>query len=158
MFDVRQLLAVLKGKRRRLDTAARAALPIDEGRPEAALSQLDALLESGAVPSARRAFVHNKRGVALMALGQKEQARAAFGDALGASGDFAPALVNVGNMLLEDGEPEAAMEYYRAAIRVDESYAVAYLNFSVALKRVGRASEAAPLLRKALRLEMRRRS
>jgi tetratricopeptide (TPR) repeat protein len=155
VFDITRWFA---GPRRKpADAADRAAALIERGRPDEALAALDALLADG-LAGERRAFALNKRGVALIALCRRAEADAAFADALDVEPRYAPALTNVGNVLLEDGDVEGAIARYSAAIAADEDYAVAYLNLGVALKRVGRANEAVRCLRTAHRLEMRRRS
>lgn len=157
MFDVRRWFAAKVRKRPPLDEFDRAAALTDAGNPSAALAALERLLDAPAVPAERRAFAQNKRGVALMALGRRDESLEAFCAALIALENYAPALVNVGNMLLEDGDVEDAVEYYRAGIRSDATYPGAHLNLGVALKRIGRSGEAVRHLRKAIRLEARRR-
>lgn len=121
------------------------------------MGHLDAAL-AGTLLVAERALALNKRGVALVALGDRDAARAAFHDALAAVERYPPALVNTGNLLLEDGHVEAAIEHYRAALDADPDYAQGHLNLGIALKRAGRASEGIRHLRTAQRLEGRRRS
>ena len=154
MFDIKRWFAA-RQRRRPDDDVGCAAVALDEGRPEEALAALDKAL-AGDLTAERRAFGLNKRGVALIALGRRDDARAAFTEALAAVERCAPPLVNLGNLLLEDGDVEGAIERYRAAIRADESYPMAYLNLGVALKRAGRRAEAVRSLRTVHRLEMRR--
>ena len=167
MFDIKRWFAA-RQRRRPDDDVGCAAVALDEGRPEEALAALDKAL-AGDLTAERRAFGLNKRGVALIALGRRDDgrrsadaaaarddARAAFTEALAAVERCAPPLVNLGNLLLEDGDVEGAIESYRAAIRADESYPMAYLNLGVALKRAGRRAEAVRSLRTGHRLEMRR--
>ena len=157
MFDVRRWFAAKVMKRPPPDDFDRAAALTDVGNPSQALAGLEELLGDPSVSAERRAFAHNKRGVALMALGRPDESLSAFCAALVALENYAPTLVNIGNMLLEDGDVEDAVEYYRAAIRSDANYPGAYLNLGVALKRLGRSGEAVRHLRKAIRLEARRR-
>jgi tetratricopeptide (TPR) repeat protein len=154
VFDIKRWFAA-RQRRRPDDDVGWAAVALDEGRPEEALAALDEALAGDLTPE-RRAFGLNKRGVALIALGRRDDARAAFTEALAAVERCAPPLVNLGNLLLEDGDVEGAIESYRAAIRADESYPMAYLNLGVALKRAGRRAEAVRSLRTGHRLEMRR--
>jgi len=157
MFDIKRWFAVPSLRKRPRDEADLAASLIEAGEPQEALGALEGALATETTPE-RRAFAHNKRGVALVELGRVDEALAAFCEALCAVESYAPALVNIGNVLLEEGDVADAIEHYRAAIRADETYAGAYMNLGVALKRAGRASEATRCLKKALRLEMRRRS
>jgi lipoprotein NlpI len=104
--------------------------------------------------SSERAFALNKRGVARVGLGQRELARADFSAALEAMPRFAPALANLGNLLL-DADLDAAIQCYESAIAADPDYAVAYLNLSVAYKRCGRIADAVRALRRSQRIEAR---
>jgi lipoprotein NlpI len=104
---------------------------------------------------AERAFLLNKRGVARIGLELRALARSDFTGALEALQDFPPALTNLGNLLLEDGELDAAIAHYERAIANDAEYAIAYLNLGVAHKRAGRLEEAVRALRQASRLEQR---
>ena len=121
----------------------------------AAEAAFSAFLEQGPLESAERAFLLNKRGVARIGLEQQDGARADFTAALEARPAFAAALTNLGNLLLEEGEVEAAIRRYENAIAADRDYALAYHNISVAYKRTGRIGEAVRALRHALRLEQR---
>jgi lipoprotein NlpI len=100
-----------------------------------------------------RAFLLNKRGVARIGLELRDLARADFTAALEAWPAYPPALTNLGNLLLEDGDVEAAIARYERAIAGDAEYAIAFLNVSVAYKRAGRLAEAVRALRQAQRLE-----
>ncbi len=102
-----------------------------------------------------RANALNKCGVALVRLGRRDAARAEFAAALGERERFAPALVNLGNLVLEAGDSPAAIARDHQAIAADEGYALAYLNLGIAYKRAGRHAESVRLLRTATRLELR---
>jgi tetratricopeptide (TPR) repeat protein len=157
MFDIRRLFAATLSRRRPASDLDRGLVALANGRPAEALVHLAAVLESEARPEVR-ALALNKRGVALVALGRRAEARVAFDESFAADRRHAPALVNIGNLLLEDGAVEEAIESYRAALRADQDYAGAHLNLGVALKRAGRTAEGVVHLRMAHRLEGRRRS
>jgi lipoprotein NlpI len=114
--------------------------------------RLTALLEDE-LTAAERAFLLNKRGVARVGLEERELARDDFTAALHAVASYAPALTNLGNLLLEGGDVDGAIVQYKAAIAGDAEYAIAYLNLGVAYKRTGRLAEAVGALRRAARLE-----
>ncbi len=155
MFDVRSLFAALR--RPAPPTAfVRGAVALDRGDFVAALAELD-IAASETSEDAQRATLENKRGVALIGLGERDGAIAAFERALRWDERCAPALANVGNLLFEDGHVADAIDYYRAAIRADENYALGYQNLGVALKAAGRRGEAVRALRTATRLGGRRR-
>jgi lipoprotein NlpI len=140
---------------------------LDEGRFAFALGALERrdfssaeqafseLLARDMGGSKERAFLLNKRGVARIGLERRELARADFAAALDAVPGYAPALTNLGNLLLEQGDIDAAIARYEGAIAADHAYAVAYLNLGVAYKRAGRLADAVRALRAAQRLERR---
>jgi tetratricopeptide (TPR) repeat protein len=132
----------------------RAVAALETGRPDAALVELERAFEEAAdAPACAR--VLNKRGVALVALDRRDDARAAFEAALELDPRSAAAIVNLGNLLLEAGDVEQAVERYRTALRVDEQYAPAHRNLGIACKRAGKRSEAVGHFRTATRLELR---
>ena len=91
-----------------------------------------------------RAFLINKRGVARIGLEQRELARADFEEALRIAPSHAPALTNLGNLLLEEGDVDGAIARYEAAIAADAYYPVAHLNFERRLQAQGTAGRGGP--------------
>ena len=154
MFD--RLFAGLRPVRPREGSAFEAGIvALERGQAAAALAAFEqAVLAATGAPE--RAAAHNKRGVALVELRRPEAALDAFCEALALEERYAPALVNVGNLLLEEGHPLDAIDYYQAAVRADEKYAAAHRNLGIALRRIGRRGEAVRELRTAARLESRR--
>jgi tetratricopeptide (TPR) repeat protein len=151
VFNLRKFLALFRPE---LYTPYELALrDMAHHRYEEALARLDALLADPPLERAQRAEVANKRGVALVELQRREEARRAFEDALEIDPKFVPALVNVGNLHLEAGEIEEAIRWYESAVRNDEDYARAHHNLGVAYKRLGRTADSVRELRKAGRLE-----
>jgi len=126
---------------------------IARGRYGEALERLDALLAQPELRPAERAFYLNKRGVARVALGEPEAARADFESALACVARYAPAMANLGNLLMEAGDVQAAIGRYEAAVAADDDYAVAHFNLGIAYKRAGRLDEGVRAMRKAQRLE-----
>jgi len=147
-------LEALRPRRPPATPYERGVVALEAGRHEEALAEFEAALESAASDT-ERAAAHNKHGVTLVALGRGDAALADFCSALALDERFAPALVNLGNLLLEDGHPLDAIDYYEAAIRADEKYAVAYRNLGIAHKRIGRRADSVHNLRAATRLEIR---
>ena len=143
---------------------------LDEGRFACALAALDRrdffdaerefsdLLARDRLGSAERAFLLNKRGVARVGLQLRDLARADFSAALEVAPRYAPAMTNLGNLLIDEGKVDAAIERYESAVAADPEYAVAYLNLSVAYKRSGRLAEAVRALRRSQKIEGRRPS
>jgi tetratricopeptide (TPR) repeat protein len=141
---------------RKHDRFACALAALGRGQFSSAEAALSRFLEESRTPS-ERAFLLNKRGVARMGLEQRDAARVDFIAALEAVESYPPALTNLGNLLLEGGDLDAAIAQYQRAITRDREYAIAYLNLGVAYKRLGRVDEAVRALREAQRLEQRRR-
>jgi tetratricopeptide (TPR) repeat protein len=155
MFDVRRLFAAFRSGPGPQNAFERGVVALDAGRHEVAVVEFEAAL-AAAADDASRAVTHNKCGVAHVALGRRREALAAFCAALDCDERCAPALVNIGNLLLEDGHPRDAIDYYEAAIVADEGYPPAHRNLGIALKRLGRRSESVRALRLADRLAGRR--
>lgn len=120
---------------------------------EAALAHFDAALAAATLAS-ERAAIHNKRGIAYVQTRETESAVLAFLAALELE-PYVPAIVNLGNMLLEAGDVDEAIAHYEAALRLDDEYAFAHLNLGVAYKRIGRRGDAVREFRRANRLERR---
>jgi tetratricopeptide (TPR) repeat protein len=141
---------------RKTDPIACAVATLGRGEFASAERAFGELLEGSGSP-AERAFLLNKRGVARIGLERRDLARADFTSALDALPGYAPALTNLGNLLLEDGDDAGAVVQYERAIASDREYAVAHLNLGVAYKRQGRIADSVRELREAQRLEQRSR-
>jgi tetratricopeptide (TPR) repeat protein len=151
MFNLRRFLALFQPK---LYTPYELALrDMAHHRYEDALARLDEILADPQTGVADRAAAANKRGVALVELKRRDEARSAFEQALEIVHDFPPSLVNLGNLHLEAGEIDEAIRYYELAMKSDEDYASAHHNLAVAYKRLGRTADSVRELRRANRLE-----
>jgi tetratricopeptide (TPR) repeat protein len=131
--------------------AALEALRFDE-----ALAHFRAALED-ASSGKERALVHNKRALIHLRRGERPAAIAVFVEALEADAQCVPAIVNVGNLLLEDAIFDDAVAHYEAALRVDDAYGPGHLNLGIAYKQLGRHADAVREFRRADRIEARRR-
>jgi len=149
----------------RLFGIARAAPPTDlergtralrAGDVDAAWAAFDGALTAAADDPAR-ARARNKRALVLLARGDRAGAAAEIAAALALDPACVAALVNAGNLELEDGCVDAAIARFEAAIRIDPDYPEAHHNLGVALRRVGRRRDAVRELRRATVLELRRR-
>jgi lipoprotein NlpI len=149
MFALSRLLAHLRPSK---DPFERAVAELEKGDPHVALTGFTAILHD-AKSDEEHARIYNKRGIAHVRLGKRAEALRDFSEALALVPRFAPSLTNVGNMLLEDGVFDDAIVHYEAAIRADETYAVAHLNLAVAYRKTGRRAAAVRELRAAHRLE-----
>ncbi len=125
---------------------------LERRRIDEALVHFARALEIAAT-DAERAAAHNKRGLAELARADRGAAIDAFASALAHEPRFVPAIVNVGNLLLEDGAIDEAIAHYEAALRIDDESAVAHLNLGIAYKRLGRRGDAVREFRRASRLE-----
>ena len=133
---------------------AAASAALERGDFADALALVDRALAEAESATARAA-AHNKRGVVLVRAADRDGATLAFLAALEAEPRHVPAIVNVGNLLLESGMTADAIEHYEAALRLDDRYAPAYQNLGVAFRRLGRRSESVRALRAAGRLASR---
>jgi tetratricopeptide (TPR) repeat protein len=148
MFDLRALIAAFRRGPGPGTAFERGVVALDAGDHAAAEAGFSAALDETADSSAC-ATIRNKLGVVRMALGRRDEAFGDFCLALALDERCAPALVNLGNLLLEDGHALDAIDYYEAAIRADEAYPAAYRHLGIALRRLGRRAEAVRALRAA---------
>jgi len=98
--------------------------------------------------------VLNDRAIEAIRAGRRESAVALLAEALALDEQSVRTIVNVGNMLLEDGAVEEAIVHYEAALRLDDRYAPAHHNLGVALRRRGDRAASVRHLRRATRLEI----
>jgi tetratricopeptide (TPR) repeat protein len=112
-----------------------------------------------AAPTDRdRALALNKRALVALARGDRPAAQAALDEALRTFPACVPAIVNAGNLLLEDGDVDGAIARFEAAIYLDPDYPEAHHNLGVAYRRAGRRGDAVRELRRATGLERRRKN
>jgi tetratricopeptide (TPR) repeat protein len=109
-----------------------------------------------ALPAQEGAFLYNKRGIARVQRGLRDQAREDFEAALTLMKNYAPALTNLGNLSFEDERLDEAIDRYEAALRADDDYATAHFNLSAAYKRAGRHADAVREFRRSQRGKKRR--
>jgi spermidine synthase len=98
----------------------------------------------------------NLLGRALAELGRRAEARRAFEEAARRTEDpalGAAARNNLGALLVEEGETEAAARLFRETLALDPSLAAAHANLGLVLKRRGDAPGAEAAYRRALELE-----
>lgn len=86
-------------------------------------------------------FALNKIGVIHARQNSPDKAHQAFEAALAINPDFAPAIVNKGNLLLERGEYQASIDCYKDAITKDPEYYLAYYNIAIAYKKQNNLNE-----------------
>ncbi|MDQ6929667.1 MAG: tetratricopeptide repeat protein [Candidatus Eremiobacteraeota bacterium] len=151
MFNLRKLTAFF-APGRPATSYERAVRLLETGAFEQAERELSALVASAASDSERAAVI-NKRGIARVHQNRRDEALEDFTAALEFKPQFASALLNIGNLLLEDGELDEAIAHYESAVRSDDSYAVAHMNLSAAYKKAGRHAESVREFRRASRLE-----
>ncbi len=87
-----------------------------------------------------------------------EEARAAFDAAIALDPRHPRAIVNLGNVALEAGEVDRAIELYQAAIDLDDGFANAHHNLGVAYRKKGRIGDSVKALRRAQKAERARDS
>ena len=67
------------------------------------------------------------------------------------SGDFAFGRYNLGNLYIDLGEPQKAIDSFRAAIRIDDLSYPAKVNLAILYTQLGRNAEAETLLREVVK-------
>lgn len=105
-----------------------------------------------------RALALNKLALVALARGDRPAAQAQLDAALSTFAGCVPAIVNAGNLLLEEGDLAGAIARFEAAIALDPDYPEAHHNLGVAFRRAGRRSDAVRELRRATGLERRRKN
>ena len=95
-------------------------------------------------------------GTAFVLEGSDAEARGCFTRALEVDPTHPRALVNLGNVALEAGEVDEAIERYQQALRIDEDFANAHHNLGVAYRRKGMIGKSVRSLRRAQRADRKR--
>lgn len=135
----------------------RGTAALSRGRFDEAERAFDEALATAAGDPAR-ALAHNKRALLALARGDRPMAEAALAEALRVHDACVPAIVNGGNLLLEDGDVAGAIERFERAIALDPAYPEAHHNLGVAYRRAGRRGDSVRELRRATGLERRRKN
>jgi tetratricopeptide (TPR) repeat protein len=135
----------------------RGAAALRRGRlDEAERAFAEALAAAADGPA--RALAHNKRALLALAREDRAAADAALAEALREHDACVQAIVNTGNLLLEDGDIPGAVARFELAIRLDPDYPEAHHNLGVAYRRAGLRADAVRELRRATGLERRRKN
>jgi tetratricopeptide (TPR) repeat protein len=154
VFNFGRILAFFRAEPRTpLDAALRK---LAHGYAAEALGMLDDLFAAETDPK-MRAQIANKRGVALVALDRRDEARAAFESAFESVAGYAPALINLGNLEFEAERYENAAALYARAVASDEDSASAHRHLALAYRRLGRSGDSLREFSRARRLEGRAR-
>jgi Flp pilus assembly protein TadD len=134
------------------DPFVRGTRELERGRLDTAAAAVGEAL--GTATTARQvAAVRNKLAVVAIQRHDLGGAVEQLTLALEADPRSPAAITTLGNLLLEDGHVDEAIEHYEYALMIDDRYAAAYHNLGVALHRKGRRGAAVRMLRKAGRLE-----
>lgn len=142
---------VLPGFKTQTSLLAESGAKLERGEAEAVL----ALLERVTLPLLS-AEADTQRGTAQVYLGDAKTAEAAFRAAAEGDPKHYRALTNLGNVLLEAGRTDEAIELYERAVRLNEGFANAHHNLGVAYRRKGQVSKSVAAIRKAQRVSRQR--
>lgn len=142
---------VLPGFKTQTALLAESGAQLERGEAEAVL----ALLEQVTLPLLG-AEADTQRGTAQVYLGDAETAEATFRAATEHDPKHYRALTNLGNVLLEAGRTDEAIELYERAVRLNEGFANAHHNLGVAYRRKGQVSKSVAAIRKAQRVSRQR--
>jgi len=133
-----------------------AALLETEGKRIVEESELKAVLEPAMQNRFTRAEAMNQMGVLQALQAEPDAARVSFQAALESDAGHYRALTNLGNLLLEGGNPHAAEQHYRRALLLEPDYALAHNNLAAALKKQKRVHESVRSLKQSQKLEQKR--
>ena len=120
-----------------------------EGKAERALT----FFEEALAKRPNHPPFHEKRGVALTALGRYAQAEDAFATALSLDSWLPVSLNNLAYLRALRGDYKKAESLYRQALRLDPDYARAWLNLGALLLQEGRKEESRRALLRCLALD-----
>lgn len=134
-----------------LQVLRRSGEALDRRRPDDALAELDAL-RSGLF----EAEAETQRGTALIFDDRLAEAGACFERALEVDPRHFRALTNLGNVALEEGRVDDAIDAYQRALKLNDDFANAHHNLAVAYRRKGQLSKSVRSLRRAQRLMQKR--
>ena len=84
---------------------------------------------------------------------ERAEARRHYLRALELDPQHAEALCNLGRMLLQDGTPDLATDYFRRALALVPEFALAHLHAGIAYEQLGELARAADHLERAIELE-----
>lgn len=98
------------------------------------------------------AELHNNYAVALRAIGQLEDAEGHLSRAVSLRPRYFDALVNLGNVVKQRGEPGRAIDCYRQALEIQPGHAATYSNVGNALQALGQFDGALEFYERALDL------
>lgn len=130
---------------------AQSGAKLERGEAEEVLTLL-----GGVTLPLLRAEADAQRGTAQVYLGDTETAEQTFRAAIDADPKHYRALTNLGNVLLEAGRTDEAIELYERAVRLNESFSNAHHNLGVAYRRKGQVSRSVAAIRKAQRVSRQR--
>lgn len=121
---------------------ARAGLYVAAGRLDEAQADYLALLAHA--PAHEGAL--NNLGTLLIQMGHRGAARVAYERVVALYTNRPTGLVNLGNLLLGDGDPAGALGHYEAALQADPDAAEAHQGLAKALIELGQSARAEPYL------------
>jgi len=122
------------------------------GNNAKAIEAYDKALADENLPEARRASIHNDRGVAHWRERRYEQALADFETSIALNPDYAPVYNNRGNVHVAMGKTEKAIEDFSRAVSLAPAYGAAFNNRGNAYLALGQLDKARADLRRAIQL------
>ena len=124
-------------------------LALQAGRPDVALP----MCERAAAVHADSAVVQNLLGVAYRQNGRLADAIARLRAAVSLDPNFPDARINLGNALLDAGDPQAALPHYQQALVLDPDSASVHNNLGNLYRELRRPTEAIAAYRRALAID-----
>ncbi|HYJ35665.1 MAG TPA: tetratricopeptide repeat protein [Rhizomicrobium sp.] len=122
--------------------------------PRESVELCSAALQVEPLSKKDRAGTLDNRGVILDVLGRSNEAAKDFHDAIALNPDLGDAYVNLGSMLIKQGQHQAALDQINTGINLGMSFPhIGYYDRAVAEQMLGRYKEAYYDYKKALELE-----
>lgn len=103
----------------------------------------------------QRVITACRYGEELMARQRVNEAERYFKEALSIDPAFVPALLDMGGLIAEKGNPAKALEYFSKAARLNPLNPAAYYNMAIAYEMLGKATDAQEAMKKFKELEAR---
>ncbi len=145
------LESVLPNFQSQVSFLAESGAKLERGEADEVLALL-----GGITTALLSAEADTQRGTAQVYLGDAETAGQTFRTAIEHDPKHYRALTNLGNVLLEAGRTDEAIELYERAVRLNEGFANAHHNLGVAYRRKGQVSKSVAAIRKAQRVSRQR--
>lgn len=127
--------------------------PVQTTSERVALEQAKATVDEMLVRWPNDPLPHFLLGLYWARRGTSDEARAAFEEALHLDADHARSLCAMGRLLANGGDYEGSLKWYEKAASADPRLVVTYLDWGLALAKLGKLAEARSTLQRGIEIE-----